>query len=61
MGAQLAVEDEAAVRDAIAALEVAEGVVPAVAFPALQDPALRLAVTQRLGACGRVLISAGPG
>jgi len=39
MGAQLAVEDEAAVRDAIAALEVAEGVVPAVAFPALRRPA----------------------
>jgi hypothetical protein len=61
MGAQLAVEDEAAVLDAIAALEVAEGVVPAAAFPALQDPALRSAVTQRLGACGRVMISAGPG
>ncbi len=61
MGAQLAVEDEAAVRDAIAALEVAEGVVPAAAFPALQDPALRSAVTHRLGACGRVLISVGPG
>src|SRR5258707_9981612 len=61
MGAQLAVEDEAAVRDAIAALEVAEGVVPAAAFPALQDPALRSAVTHRLGACGRVLISVGAG
>jgi hypothetical protein len=36
-------------------------VVPAAAFPALQDPALRSAVGQRLAACGRVLISVGPG
>jgi hypothetical protein len=61
MSTQLAAEDEAAVRDVIAALEVAEGVVPTAAFPALQDPALRSAVTQRLGECGRILISLSPG
>jgi hypothetical protein len=61
MASRLAAEDEAAVQDAIAALEIAEGVVPATAFPALQDPALRSAVAQRLAACGRALISVGPG
>jgi hypothetical protein len=61
MGSRLAAEDEAAVQDAIAALEIAEGVVPVAAFPALQDPAMRSAVAQRLTACGRALISVGPG
>ena len=55
MGAELAVEDEAAVRDAIAALEVAEGVVPAAAFPALQDPALRSGTDQRGSGVGERL------
>lgn len=34
---------------------------PGCRVPALQDPALRSAVTRRLGACGRVLISVDPG
>lgn len=53
---RLSPADEAAVHAAIAALEIAEGVVPAGAFTALQDPALRRAVTDRLAGCGRALI-----
>jgi hypothetical protein len=53
---RLSPADEAAVHAAIAALEIAEGVVPAEAFTALQDPALRRAVTDRLAGCGRTLI-----
>jgi hypothetical protein len=55
----LAREDESSVHDAIAALEIAEGVVPAGAFAALRDPALRRHVGERLAACGRVLIPVG--
>jgi hypothetical protein len=61
MSAHLSPEEEAAVRDAIGALEIAEGVVPASAFPALREPALRKVVTQRLAACGRMLVSAEQG
>jgi hypothetical protein len=53
---RLSPADEAAVHAAIAALEIAEGVVPGEAFTALQDPALRRAVTDRLAGCGRTLI-----
>ncbi len=61
MSAHLSPEEEAAVRDAIGALEIAEGVVPASAFPALREPALRKVVAQRLAACGRMLVSAEQG
>jgi len=55
--ARLSSDDEAAVQEAIAALEIAEGIVPASAFVALRDPALRAVVSKRLEACGRSLIA----
>ena len=44
----LARDDESAVQDAIAALEIAEELVPGAAFAALRDPALRRHVAARL-------------
>lgn len=61
MAVHLSPEEEAAVRDAIGALEIAEGVVPDSVFPALREPALRNVVAQRLAACGRVLVSVEQG
>lgn len=53
--------DETAVREAIGALEIADGLVPSGVFPALEDPALRKTVSARLEECGRALISVGDG
>ncbi|MFF7944514.1 hypothetical protein ACFZC5_32815 [Nocardia gamkensis] len=53
--------DETAVREAIGALEIADGLVPSGVFPALEDPALRKTVSERLAECGRTLISVGDG
>ena len=53
--------DETAVREAIGALEIADGLVPSGVFPALEDPALRKTVTARLEECGRTLIGVGDG
>lgn len=61
MPTYLAPDDEMAVREAIGALEIAEGIVPASAFAALREPALRAAVTERLHTCGRVLLSVDRG
>lgn len=61
MTRRLSEEDENAVRDTIGALEIAEGVVPAAALPALSDPAVHAAVVDRLQSCGRVLNSVGDG
>src|SRR5690242_16721920 len=61
MSAHLSPDEEAAVRDAIGALETAEGIVPVAAFPALREPALRRVVGERLAACGRMLISTEEG
>ncbi len=61
MSTHLSPDEEAAVRDAIGGLETAEGIVPAAAFPALREPALRRVVEERLAACGRVLISTQEG
>jgi hypothetical protein len=55
-GAALSTEDETAVIEAVGALEIAEGPVPA-DLPALADPGLRGLVAARLAACGRVLLS----
>ncbi|TQM43902.1 hypothetical protein FB388_1257 [Pseudonocardia cypriaca] len=52
-------EDEGLVHDACCALEIAEGVIPEAALPALADPALRAAVAYRLQQCGRVLNRVG--
>jgi hypothetical protein len=52
---RLSEDDEHLVYDALGALEIADGVVPATGFPALTDPALRAAVATRLERCGRVL------
>ncbi|MCF6509188.1 hypothetical protein E9549_17525 [Blastococcus sp. MG754426] len=57
----LAADEDAAVRDAIGALEIAEGIVPTTAFMALREPALRRVVADRLAACGRVLIPVDQG
>lgn len=57
----LAADEEAAVQDAVGALEIAEGIVPTEAFVALSEPALRRAVGERLAACGRVLLPVGEG
>jgi hypothetical protein len=61
MSAHVSPDEEAAVRDAIGALEIAEGVVAASAFAALREPALRRVVGERLAACGRALISTEEG
>lgn len=61
MTAHLSTQDEAAVCDAIGALEIAEGLVPTAAFPALADPSLRKIVAERLHACGRVLLGSADG
>lgn len=57
----LAAPDEAAVQDAVGALEIAEGIVPTEAFAGLREPALRRVVADRLAACGRVLLPVGDG
>ena len=54
---RLTAEESTVVLDAIGALELAEGVVPAAAFVALSDPGLRRVVDERLQACGRTLIA----
>ncbi|MGW1194531.1 hypothetical protein ACWD4B_01530 [Streptomyces sp. NPDC002536] len=48
--------DEGHVRSALAAVEIADGIVPAEALAALQTDALRAVVAQRLEAAGRVLL-----
>lgn len=53
--APLTTQDEAAVLDAIGALELADGPVPAT-LPALVEPALRAVIAARLHGCGRVLM-----
>ncbi len=58
---RLSDEDEGLVHDVIGALEIADGVVPEAAFPALTDPALRGEVAARLGRCGRALNRVGDG
>lgn len=57
----LSATDETAVREAIGALEIVDGVVPSGVFPALEDPALRKAISARLEECGRTLIRVGEG
>jgi hypothetical protein len=57
----LSATDETAVREAIGALEIVDGVVPQGVLPALEDPALRKAISARLEECGRTLISVGEG
>ena len=57
----LSATDETAVREAIGALEIVDGFVPPGAFPALEDPALRKAITAGLEGCGRTLIRVGEG
>lgn len=54
--AALSTEDETAIVEAVGALELAEGPVPA-DLPALADPGLRGLVAARLAGCGRVLLS----
>ncbi|MFB7375896.1 hypothetical protein ACFC6U_05570 [Kitasatospora purpeofusca] len=49
--------EETLVLAAVAALEAADGLVPADAFPALADDALRAAVASRLSAAGRTLLA----
>lgn len=61
MPTYLSPDDEAAVCEAVGGLEIAEGVVPAAAFVALREPALRSAVEERLAACGRSLIAVEDG
>ena len=53
--APLTTQDQSAVLDAIGALELADGPVPAT-LPALAEPALRAVVAARLAGCGRVLM-----
>jgi hypothetical protein len=53
--APLTTQDQSAVLDAIGALELADGPVPAT-LPALAEPALRAIVAARLAGCGRVLM-----
>lgn len=57
----LAADEEAAVQDAVGALEIAEGIVPMEAFTALREPALRRVVADRLAGCGRMLLPVGEG
>ncbi|MFS8102091.1 hypothetical protein LFM09_33695 [Lentzea alba] len=52
---RLSDEEESLVHSAIGALEIAHGIVPESALPALTEPALRAAVVERLEQCGRVL------
>ncbi|TQF01996.1 hypothetical protein E6W39_06545 [Kitasatospora acidiphila] len=49
--------EETLVQAAIGALEIADGIVPGEAFPALADDALRAVVAHRLEAAGRVLLA----
>jgi hypothetical protein len=53
--APLTTQDQSAVLEAIGALELADGPVPAT-LPALIEPALRAIVAARLAGCGRVLM-----
>lgn len=53
--APLTTQDQSAVLDAIGALELADGPVPAT-LPAFAEPALRAIVAARLAGCGRVLM-----
>jgi hypothetical protein len=57
----LSATDETAVGEAVGALEIVDGSVPSGVFPALEDPALRKAISARLEECGRTLIRVGEG
>jgi hypothetical protein len=57
----LSATDEAAVREAIGALEIVDGTIDPGVFSALDDPALRKSVSTVLEECGRTLIKVGDG